>query len=117
MFFGGLDPKTSTSWKADGPKESLKFNSIVGYMTSGLIRPFIFIVNPASMLIIYIVIAYLLMGTLFSAIFVARLVARIDESTAASSWTFRLIILPGCIVFWPLLLKKYIRARRESSND
>ena len=69
------------------------------------------------MIILYIVMAYLIVGTLFSAIFVTRLIARIDESAVASPWTFRLIILPGCIVFWPLLLKKYIKARRESSND
>jgi hypothetical protein len=86
-------------------------------MTSALIRPYIFIVNPASMIIFYIAIAYLIVGTLFSAIFVIRLIARIDESVVASPWTFRLIILPGCIIFWPLLLKKYIKARRESSDD
>ncbi|HMG91841.1 MAG TPA: hypothetical protein VK589_17405 [Chryseolinea sp.] len=69
------------------------------------------------MIILYLVMAYLILGLVFSVVFVTRLIARVDESAAASPWTFRLIILPGCIVFWPLLLNRYLKARSESSND
>ena len=53
---------------------------------------------------------YLGAGLVFAIFFVTRGVTRIDESAVGSKWGFRIIIIPGTIVFWPPLLKKWIRA-------
>jgi hypothetical protein len=55
--------------------------------------------------------AYLIVGLVFSIFFVTILVAKIDESAQKSSWGFRLIIIPGVVVFWPVLLKKIFRSK------
>ena len=55
---------------------------------------------------------YLAAGLVFSIPFVIKGVIQIDEGAVGSKWGFRLIIIPGSMVFWPLLLKKWIRARK-----
>ena len=56
---------------------------------------------------------YLAAGLAFSIPFVIKGVAQIDEGAVGSKWGFRLIIIPGTIVFWPVLLKKWMKARKE----
>ncbi|MBD0298058.1 MAG: hypothetical protein ICV84_23160 [Flavisolibacter sp.] len=41
--------------------------------------------------------------------FLARGLQKIDEDVPGSSWGFRIIIIPGCILLWPVLLRKWIR--------
>jgi hypothetical protein len=55
---------------------------------------------------------YLGAGLVFAIFFVTRGVTKIDESAVGSKWGFRLIIIPGAMVFWPLLLRKWIRTIR-----
>jgi TM2 domain-containing membrane protein YozV len=57
-----------------------------------------------------VVSVYLAIGLLFALPFVIKGVTKIDEGAAGSGWGFRLIIIPGVIVFWPVLLKKWIKA-------
>ena len=60
-------------------------------------------------LFVFIVIGiYLALGLLFSIFFVSRGVNKLDEGAHGAGIGFRLIILPGCMVFWPLLLKKWV---------
>jgi len=51
---------------------------------------------------------YLLVGLVFGIAFAffggAR---RIDPGAAEATWGFRFVILPGCLVFWPLLLGRW----------
>jgi hypothetical protein len=56
---------------------------------------------------------YLAAGFVFSIPFVIRGVTQIDEGATGSKWGFRLIIIPGTIVFWPVLLKKWMKAVKE----
>ena len=56
---------------------------------------------------------YLTVGLAFSIPFVIRGVTQIDEGAVGSKWGFRLIIIPGTMVFWPLLLKKWMKAGKE----
>ena len=63
------------------------------------------------MLIIYILILYLAAGLLFSLPFLTRWIHLLDEATHDTSVTFKLTILPGCIVFWPVLLKKLLQTK------
>lgn len=58
---------------------------------------------------------YLLAGFIFAIPFVCRGVQIIDESALGSSWGFRVIIFPGVMIFWPVLLRKWIKVKRVKS--
>lgn len=66
------------------------------------------------MLILYIIVTYILGGLVFSMIFLVRWIDKVDDATAETSWAFKLIILPGCIVFWPIMLRKTLIALKKS---
>jgi hypothetical protein len=59
-------------------------------------------------LILLLVGIYILAGLLFAIAFVLKGVDQIDETAAGASWGFRVIIIPGTAVFWPLLLKRWL---------
>ncbi len=63
------------------------------------------------MIILYCIGAYLVLGFLFSLVFILKWIHMVDEASHETSWNFKLMILPGCIVFWPVLLKKYLNAK------
>jgi len=65
------------------------------------------------MIIIYIALIYATLGVIFSIPFLSRWIHTVDESTHESSLAFKLTILPGCIVFWPLLLKRYMELKQS----
>lgn len=56
------------------------------------------------MVIIYILYAYLLIGLLFALYFVFYKIQKIDEAAHHTPLLFKLLILQGCIVLWPLLI-------------
>jgi hypothetical protein len=53
---------------------------------------------------------YLLAGFVFAVFFIVKGITVVDSEAKASGIGFRLIILPGAIILWPLLLKKWIKA-------
>jgi hypothetical protein len=65
------------------------------------------------MVILFIVLAYLVVGLIFSIPFLTKWIKDVDEASHETSWTFKLAILPGCIVLWPALLKKYWQSKSE----
>ena len=54
---------------------------------------------------------YGVVGFVFAIAFLARGFSRIDTQAAGAGLGFRLMILPGVTALWPLLLKRWIRAR------
>jgi len=64
-------------------------------------------------IILYIVAVYLALGFLFMIPFVIKGVDRIDENAHGSSIGFRMIIIPGVIVFWIVLLKKWLKMGKK----
>jgi hypothetical protein len=68
------------------------------------------------MIILYIVMGYLIAGLLFSVAFVTRLIGRLDESAVGAPWSFRLLIFPGCVALWPILLNRYQKIRRRKND-
>ena len=52
---------------------------------------------------------YLSLGVPFAAAFVTRGVQRLDPAAVNSSWSFRLLILPGVAALWPFLLRRWMR--------
>lgn len=59
---------------------------------------------------------YLLAGLIFVFPFLVYGLNRIDETTHKSSVGFRIIISPGIIVLWPILLKKWISAVKMKTS-
>lgn len=56
---------------------------------------------------------YLGCGLLFAIPCLARGLAAIDPGAREGSWGFRLIVLPGVIALWPLLLRRWLSGRSE----
>lgn len=60
--------------------------------------------------------AYLALGALFAAAFVARGAGRIDPDAAEGSWGFRAVVFPGAVALWPVLLVRWVRRPAGSSE-
>jgi hypothetical protein len=47
-------------------------------------------------------------GVVFAAVFVIAGVHRIDPAARGASVGFRVLIVPGCVAFWPLLARRWL---------
>jgi len=70
----------------------------------------------AIQILLYIMVIYLLLGLVFAIAFVLIGATVIDDTARGSSAGFKIIILPGSILLWPVLLKKWI-AKRSVDHD
>jgi hypothetical protein len=61
--------------------------------------------------------AYALAGVLFAIFFVLQGVQKVDHQANGAGIGFRLLIFPGAAAFWPLLLKRWIRATGEPPEE
>lgn len=52
---------------------------------------------------------YAAIGVLFAVAFVTRGIGRIDESAHDATLGVRLILIPGSVALWPVLLRKWLR--------
>ena len=59
--------------------------------------------------------AYVAIGVLFAAAFVTAGVERIDHEAEGAGIGFRLLIFPGAVAFWPLLLRRWLTGWRVKS--
>lgn len=60
---------------------------------------------------------YLLCGFVFALVFIFIGLNKVDEGAHGSSVGFKIIIIPGTMIFWPILLKKWISASKQKSHD
>lgn len=60
-------------------------------------------------LVLIIVLIYLMLGVLFVIPFLLKGLTKVDEGAHGGTIGFKIIIIPGVIVFWPVLLKKWMR--------
>ena len=68
-------------------------------------------------ILLIIVGIYLLLGLIFAIPFVIKGAQKIDHGADGGSIGFRIIIIPGTMVFWPFLLKKWIKAVKHPTHD
>jgi hypothetical protein len=61
--------------------------------------------------VLWIAAFYLTMGVVVGLPFVLSGIGRVDPAAKDAPWTFRILVLPGIIAFWPLLLKRWWTAR------
>jgi len=62
---------------------------------------------------VWALLIYIALGLLFALGFVSVGVQRIDPEASGTKFSFRLIIIPGVIAFWPLLLKRWLNGATE----
>ena len=60
------------------------------------------------MLVFLICMVYLLAGLIYALYFTIIGVQKLDKDAMESNWKFRLIIIPGVLLLWPLLIVKKI---------
>jgi len=68
-------------------------------------------------LVVWVLYAYALAGALFALFFVTRGVQAVDSQARGASIGFRLLIFSGAAAFWPLLLKRWMRATGEPPEE
>ena len=56
---------------------------------------------------------YLCCGIVFSIAFLVKGINKVDETTHGSTWGFKIIIIPGVIALWPLLLQKWRKTKKN----
>lgn len=71
----------------------------------------------AAAAFLILVAVYLTCGLLVAIPFVLMGVGKIDPHAAHASWGFRLLILPGAMVFWPMLLRRWVRGVRSPPEE
>jgi len=67
--------------------------------------------------ILTLVAIYLICGCVFAIAFVIKGINKVDEGAQGSTVGFRIIIVPGVIVFWVILLKKWLSANKKNLHD
>jgi len=55
--------------------------------------------------------AYLALGLAFAIPFAIRWAGRLDPAAQRGTWGFRLLIVPGAALLWPLLAVRLARAQ------
>ncbi len=52
---------------------------------------------------------YLAIGFLFAVPFAFFGAKKIDPSAVQGTWGFKVLIIPGAMIFWPLLMRRWFR--------
>jgi len=70
-----------------------------------------------AILFVYTFYAYTALGVAFALAFVTMGVKRIDSQAVGGSIGFRLLVFPGSVAFWPLLLRRWISGNGEPPEE
>lgn len=62
-----------------------------------------------AQIILVLLALYLSLGFLFALAFVGRGVSAVDAAAQRATLGFRLLIFPGAVALWPLLLKRWLK--------
>jgi len=60
---------------------------------------------------------YGLLGFVFAIVFVTVGVKRVDSQANGSSMGFRILIFPGAVAFWPVLLRRWAAGQSEPPEE
>ena len=60
---------------------------------------------------------YLACGIVFAVPFVVLGVGRIDPHATHGSWGFRVLIVPGTVLLWPVLAKRWIQGMHQPPQE
>jgi len=59
---------------------------------------------------------YLLLGFLFGIAFAFRGVKKIAPAAAEAGLGFKLLTIPGCTIFWPLLINRWAKQQKPPTE-
>ena len=59
---------------------------------------------------------YLIVGLVFAVVFVLFLAGRVDHAARDATWGFRILVIPGIALLWPLLLIRVLRGRQKPAE-
>lgn len=65
----------------------------------------------AARLLAWLALAYLTVGVAFAVLFAARWAKRLDTAAGSGTIGFRILIIPGAMLLWPLLSFLLLRGR------
>jgi hypothetical protein len=71
----------------------------------------------AATVLVFALYLYSAVGFVFALVFIIKGVQRIDEEAIGAGWGFRLLILPGSVAFWPMLLKRWASGQRTPPEE
>ena len=54
---------------------------------------------------------YLLLGVVFALVFITIGAGKLDEKAKGTSWVFKVLLFPGAMALWPVLLLKWIKKK------
>ncbi len=60
---------------------------------------------------------YLAVGLVFGIAFASRGVTSVDPAACGAGWGFRLLIVPGSAVFWPMLALRWKSGRARPPGE
>ncbi|MCG8306550.1 MAG: hypothetical protein MI975_04105 [Cytophagales bacterium] len=60
---------------------------------------------------------YFFSGLIFSILFIIKMVGQMDEHAKGTGIGFRLLIVPGTIALWPVLLNKWRKTRNMTESE
>ena len=60
---------------------------------------------------------YISLGVAFAIAFVTIGVSRVDSQAIGSSLGFRILIFPGSVALWPLLLRRWMAGKSEPPEE
>ena len=63
------------------------------------------------LILINVIGMYMIIGAIFSIVFLWRGIAILDKGTKDSGIFFRLLLVPGILVFWPKFLVRWIKQK------
>ena len=64
--------------------------------------------------VLYALAAYVAIGLIVGVPFVIAGIGRVDPAAKTAPATFRVLVLPGVVAMWPLMLRRWVRAGRRS---
>lgn len=71
----------------------------------------------AADLLALLLLAYLGFGLAFAVFFVTLGFERVDADAKGGTFGFRLMILPGVVALWPLLLQRWVRGEGRAPAE
>ena len=66
-----------------------------------------------AIIFVYLLYIYFGIGLVFMVFFLAKGIEKIDASVKGSSFRFRLLMVPGIVAFWPILLQKWLKLNKK----
>lgn len=71
---------------------------------------------PIPQLIVIAIAGYGGIGLVFAVTFVTVGIDRVDHAARNAPLSFRLLMIPGSLLLWPIVARKWMAARSEGAN-